>query len=84
MGHGVSGDVKARLLVFQKAKYLFKKRPQFFLVVFIGGEFAESHPLLFICQIGQISCGICSSMIARSFSCRDKTYAAAGCPVTGV
>ena len=27
------------LSVFQKAKYLFKKHPQFFLVVFMGGEF---------------------------------------------
>jgi hypothetical protein len=51
-------------LVFQKAKYFFKKRPQFFLVVFIEGEFAEPHPLFLICQISQISCGISSCTIA--------------------
>jgi hypothetical protein len=53
-GHAISG-VKPHLLVVQEAKYFFKKRPQFLLVVFIGGEFAESHPLLLVCQIGQIS-----------------------------
>jgi hypothetical protein len=67
-GHAISSGVKPHLFVFQKAKYSFKKRPQFFLVVFIGGEFAESHPLLLICQIGQISCGISSCMIAILFS----------------
>jgi hypothetical protein len=48
------------LLVFQKAKHSFEEHCQFFLVVFIAGAFAESHPLLLICQIGQISCGISS------------------------
>ena len=66
MRRAISGDGKLRLSVFQKTKYLFKKRPQFFLVVFIGGEFAESHQLLLICQIGQISCGICRYTIART------------------
>lgn len=64
MGHAISSGVKPHLLVFQKAKYFFKKRPQFFLVVFIEGEFAEPHPLLLICQISQISCGISSCTIA--------------------
>jgi hypothetical protein len=54
-GVNASSGVKPHLLVFQKAKYSFKQRPQFFLVVFVGGEFAEPHPLLLISQIGQIS-----------------------------
>jgi hypothetical protein len=64
VGHATSGDVKPHPLVFQKAEYCFKKGPQFFLVMLIGGEFAESHPLLLICQIGQISCDISSCTIA--------------------
>jgi hypothetical protein len=73
--HAISNGVKPYLLVCQKAKYFFKKRIQFFLVVFIGGEFAESHPLLLICQIGQISC---ISVV------RIRTYAAAGRPATSM
>ena len=80
MGHAISSDVKPHLLVFQKAKYSFKKRPQFFLVVFIEGKFAESHPLLLICQIGQISCGI--SCTIAGIPSWDRIYAAAGCPGT--
>jgi hypothetical protein len=67
VGHAISIGVEPHLLVFQKAKYSFKKRPQFFLVVFIGGEFAESHPLLLIGQIGQISFGVSNFTIARIF-----------------
>ena len=52
MGYAISSGVKPHLLVFQEAQYFFKQRAQFFLVLFIGGEFAESHPLLLICQIG--------------------------------
>jgi hypothetical protein len=68
VGHAISGVVKPHPLVFQKAKYCFKKNRQLFLVMFIGGEFAESHPLLLIFQIGQISCDSCdlsSCTIAR-------------------
>jgi hypothetical protein len=48
----------------RRAKNSFKERPQLVLVLFIGGQFAESHPLLLICQIGQISCGICKLLIS--------------------
>lgn len=65
MGHAISSGVKPHLLVFQKAKYSFKKGPQFFWVVFIGGEFAEFHPLLLMCQIGQTSYRTSGCTIAR-------------------
>ena len=55
---------KPRLFVLQKAKNSFKERPQLVLVLFVGGHFAESHPLFLICHIGQISCGIGSCAIA--------------------
>jgi len=76
---------QVHLLGFQKAKYSFKKRPQFFLVVFIVGEFAESHPLLLICQIGLISCGISSCTIGPYPShVASRTYAAAVVPTASV
>ena len=67
MGRDISSSVNPHLLVFQKAGYSFKKRPQCFLVVFAAGEFAESHPLLLIRQIGQVSCGInsCTASFAQ-------------------
>jgi hypothetical protein len=84
VGRAISSDVKQHLSVFQKAKNLFKKRPQFFLVVFIGGEFAEPYPLFLICQIGQIP--VVSAVYHRPyFSLGIRTiYAAAGCPATPV
>jgi hypothetical protein len=81
---GISSDVKPHLSVFQKAKYSFKKRPQFFLVVFIGGEFAEPYPLFLICQIGQISCVVSAVYHRPYFSCLGEAYAAAGCPATSM
>jgi len=66
--HAISSGVRPRQLVFQKAKNSFKERPQLVLVLFIGGQFAESHPLLLICQIGQISCGICKLLISLMVS----------------
>ena len=68
MWHAISSGVRPRQLVFQKAKNSFKERPQLVLVLFIGGQFAESHPLLLICQIGQISCGICKLLISLMVS----------------
>jgi hypothetical protein len=62
--HAISSGVRTRQLAFQKAKNSFKERPQLVLVLLIGGQFAESHPLLLICQIGQISCGICQLLIS--------------------
>ena len=50
-------------VLLEKAKHTFEERPQFFLVVFTGGEFAEFHPLFLICQIDQISCGTSSCTI---------------------
>lgn len=64
-------SVKPHLLVFQKAKYLFKNRSQFFLVVFMGGAFAKSIPLLLVCQISQISvvsAGVSSPVILLTLS----------------
>jgi hypothetical protein len=66
--HAISSGVRPRQLVFQKAKNSFKERPQLVLVLFIGGQFAESHPLLLICQIGQISCGVCKLLISLMMS----------------
>ena len=84
MWHAISSGVRPRQLVFQKAKNSFKERPQLVLVLFIGGQFAESHPLLLICQIGLISCGISSCAIARILLMLIGTYAAAAVPTASV
>ena len=87
MGHATSIGVEPHLLVFQKAKHFFKKRSQFLLVVFIGGEFAESHPLLLICQIGQIGQ---ISVVLQVYHRPNpshvgiRTYAAAAVPTASV